>query len=61
MLLLIGLVCGGAAGVAGAESFASGSIAGSVPALLLAAALAVAANAVSIPIAARCYAAREKR
>ena len=61
MLLLIGLVCGGAAGVAGMESFASGSIAGSIPALLLAAALAVAANAVSIPIAARCYAAREKR
>ena len=29
--------------------------------LLLAAAVVVAANAVSIPIAARCYAAREKR
>ena len=30
-------------------------------AVLLAAALAIAVNAVSIPIAARCYAAREKR
>ena len=60
MLLLIGLVCGGAAGVAGMETFAVGSVQ-NLPVLLLAAAVAVAANAVSIPIAARCYAAREKR
>ena len=58
---LIGLVCGGAAGVAVMAVFASGSAAASLPGLLLAAALAVAANAMSIPIAARCYAAREKR
>lgn len=61
MLLLIGLVCGGAAGVAGMAVFTSGSAVASLPGLLLAAALAVAANAVSLPIAARCYAAREKR
>ena len=30
-------------------------------AILLAAALAIVVNAVSLPIAARCYAAREKR
>ena len=60
MLLLIGLVCGGAAGVAGMEAFTVGSVQ-NLPVLLLAVAVAVAANAVSIPIAARCYAAREKR
>ena len=60
MMLLIGLICGGAAGVSGMDIFASGSAAASLPGLLLAAALAVAANAVSLPIAARCYAAREK-
>ena len=60
MLLLIGLVCGGAAGVAGMETFTVGSVQ-NLPVLLLAVAVAVAANAVSIPIAARCYAAREKR
>ena len=51
---------GGAAGVAGMETFAVGSVQNH-PVLLLAAAVVVAANAVSIPIAARCYAAREKR
>ena len=60
MMLLIGLICGGAAGVSGMGIFASGSAAASLPGLLLAAALAVAANVVSLPIAARCYAAREK-
>ena len=61
MLLLIGLVCGGAAGVSGMDVFTSGSAVASLPGLLLTAALAVAANAISIPIAARCYAAREAR
>ena len=60
MMLLIGLICGGAAGVSGMDIFASGSAAASLPGLLLAAALAVAANVVSLPIAARCYAARKK-
>lgn len=60
MMLLIGLICGGAAGVAGMETFAVGSVQ-NLPVLLLAAAVAIAVNAVSIPIAARCYAAREKR
>ena len=60
MLLLIGLICGGAAGVAGMETFAVGSVQ-NLPVLLLAAALAIAVNAVSLPIAVRCYAAREKR
>lgn len=61
MLLLIGLVCGGAAGVSGMAVFTSGSAVTSLPGLLLAAAAAVVVNAVSIPVAARCYAAREKR
>ena len=60
MLLLIGFICGGAAGVSGMETFAAGA-AQSLPALLLAAVLAVATSAVSLPVAARCYAAREKR
>lgn len=60
MLLLIGLICGGAAGVAGVETFAVGSVQ-NLPVLLLAAALAIAVNAMSLPIAVRCYAAREKR
>ena len=60
MLLLIGLICGGAAGVAGMETFAVGSVQ-NLPVLLLAAALAIAVNAVFLPIAVRCYAAREKR
>ena len=59
MLLLIGLICGGAARVAGMETFAVGSVQ-NLP-VLLAAALAIVVNAVSLPIAARCYAAREKR
>ena len=59
-LLLIGLICGGAAGVAGMETFAVGSVQ-DLPVLLLAAALAIAVNAVSLPIAVRCSAAREKR
>lgn len=48
MLLLIGLICGGAAGVAGMETFAVGSVQ-NLPVLLLAAALAIAVNAVLPP------------
>lgn len=60
MILLIALVCGGAAGIAGMDAFTLGSVRG-ISGLLLAAAAAVAANAVSIPIAVRCYARRNKR
>ena len=60
MILLIALVCGGAAGIAGMDDLTFGSVQG-VSGLLLAAAAAVATNAVSIPIAVRCYAVREKR
>ena len=60
MILLIALVCGGAAGIAGIDAFTLGSVRG-ISGLLLAAAAAVAANAVSIPIAVRCYARRNKR
>ena len=42
------------------ETFAVGSVQ-NLPVLLLAAALAIAVNAVFLPIAVRCYAAREKR
>ena len=60
MILLIALVCGGAAGIAGIDAFTLGSVRG-ISGLLLAAAAAVAVNAVSIPIAVRCYARRNKR